>query len=200
MWPIELLLFSTRSLTVSPAYIYRIVLDSVNGVSSTRETSVAALAFKEGAVTQLQFVEDDTLMILYADSESNYLLNLPFQPASVLETSDKGGPLAVPLNYLNNEPHPTTAKPTVQSTPLDIGSLLGETDIVIHIFASSGPKANPLHIDVNGRQGRRAICVLYGDMMRYEVLDLDAELEEEEYEEEGAADEEDEEGEDEEYD
>ncbi|OOQ87762.1 anaphase-promoting complex component Cut20/Apc4 [Penicillium brasilianum] len=192
---------AARSASIkSLVYIYRIVLDSVNGVSSTRETSVAALSFKEGAVTQLQFVEDDTLMILYANSESNYLLNLPFQPASVLETSDKGGTLVVPLNYLNNEPHPTTAKPTVQSTPLDIGSLLGETDIVIHIFASSGPKANPLHIDVNGRQGRRAICVLYGDMMRYEVLDLDAELEEEEYEEEGAADEEDEEGEDEEYD
>ncbi|KAJ5359271.1 uncharacterized protein N7496_011684 [Penicillium cataractarum] len=177
----------------SLVYIYRIVLDSVNGVSSTRETSIAALSFKEGVVSQLQFVEDDTLMVLYAYSEATYLLNLPFQPASVLATSEEAGALAVPLTYVENNPHPPTAKPTVQSTPMDIGSLLEETNIVIHIFASSGPKSNPLHIDVNGRQGRRAICVLYGDTMRYEVLDLDAELEEEENEEEDDDEDEDEE-------
>lgn len=39
---------------------------------------------------------------------------------------------------------------------------------------------------MNGRKGRRAICVLYGDGMRYDVLDLDAafEAEEEEQQEE----------------
>lgn len=179
-----ILFCSTWSLTIAPVYIYRIVLDSVNGVSSTRETSIAALSFKEGVVSQLQFVEDDTLMVLYSDSEAAYLLNLPFQPASVLATSEEAGAIAISLTYVENNPHPTTAKPTVQSTPLEIGSLLEETDIVIHIFASSGPKSNPVHIDVNGRQGRRAICVLYGDTMRYEVLDLDAGLEEEEYEDE----------------
>lgn len=136
-------------------------------------------------------------MLLYAESEASYLLNLPFQPASVLDLADEVEPLAVPLNYIDNNPQPTTAKPTVQPTPLDIASLLRETDIVIHTFAPSGPKSHPVHIDVNGRQGRRAICVLYGDAMRYEVLDLDAELEEEEYDEEEDEEEEDEEEEDE---
>jgi anaphase-promoting complex subunit 4 len=136
-------------------------------------------------------------VLLYAESEASYLLNLPFQPASVLDLADEVEPLAVPLNYIDNNPHPTTAKPTVQPTPLDIASLLRETDIVIHTFAPSGPKSHPVHIDVNGRQGRRAICVLYGDAMRYEVLDLDAELEEEEYDEEEDEEEEDEEEEDE---
>jgi anaphase-promoting complex subunit 4 len=179
-------------LTVATVYIYRVVLDSVNGVSSTRQTSIAALSFKEGVVRQLQFVEDDTLVILYSDSEASYLLNLPFRPASVLDLSEEVEPLAVPLNYNDNNPQPTTEKPAVQSTPLDIASLLGESNIVIHTFASSGPKSNPLHIDVNGRRGRRAICVLYGDAMRYEVLDLDAELEEEEYDEEEEEEDEDE--------
>lgn len=41
-----------------------------------------------------------------------------------------------------------------------------------------------MHVDVNGRKGRRAICVLYGDSMRYEVLDLDAAMGEDEDEEE----------------
>lgn len=176
-------------MTLAPVYIYRIVLDSVNGVSSTRQSSIAALSFKEGVVRQLQFVEDDTLVLLYADSEASYLLNLPFQPASVLDLSEEVEPLAVPLNYIDNNPQPTTVKPAVQPTPLDIASLLGDTDIIIHTFAPSGPKSNPLHIDVNGRQGRRAICVLYGDAMRYEVLDLDAKLEEEEFDEEEGEDE-----------
>lgn len=184
-------------MTVSPVYIYRVVLDSVNGVSSTRQASIAALSFKEGVVRQLQFVEDDTLVLLYADGEASYLLNLPFQPTSVLDLADEVEPLAVPLNYIDNNPQPTTVKPAVQSTPLAITSLLRETDIVIHTFAPSGPKSDPVHIDVNGRQGRRAICVLYGDAMRYEVLDLDAELEDEEYDEEEGEEEEEEEDEDE---
>lgn len=41
-----------------------------------------------------------------------------------------------------------------------------------------------MHVDVNGRKGRRAICVLYGDFMRYEVLDLDAAMGEDEEEDE----------------
>lgn len=52
------------------------------------------------------------------------------------------------------------------------------------MFAAHGPKARPIHVDVNGRKGRRAVCVLYGDSMRYEVLDLDAAMEEEEVMEE----------------
>lgn len=145
---------------------------------------MTAFSFKEGTVRQLQFVDDDTLMILYADSEAAYLVNLPFQPASYLELSDKVEPPAVPLTYIDNDSHPTTAKGTVQSTTLDISTLLEKTHIVIHAFATSGPKSNPIHIDVNGRQGRRAICVLYGDAIRYEVLDMDAAMEEEVYEEE----------------
>lgn len=48
-------------------YIYRTVLDSINGVSSTRATSVASITLEEGEIRQLQFVEDDTLMVLWTD-------------------------------------------------------------------------------------------------------------------------------------
>jgi anaphase-promoting complex subunit 4 len=56
--------------------------------------------------------------------------------------------------------------------------------MVRHLFATSGLKAKPIRIDVNGRKGRRAVCVLYGDAMRYDVLDLDAAMDDEEDEEE----------------
>ncbi|KAJ5491352.1 hypothetical protein N7539_002919 [Penicillium diatomitis] len=152
-------------------YIYRVVLDSINGVSSTRNSSIAALFFDSGSVRQVQFVEDDTLMILFTSDTTSHLLNLGFQPHSTAE--------AFALNYTDNDPQPTVAKPKVTRTKLDIPTLLAETNVVVHTFASAGPNSSPVRIDVNGRAGRRAVCVLYGDGMRYDVLDLDAAIGEE---------------------
>lgn len=53
-------------------------------------------------------------------------------------------------------------------------------DLIKHAFSASGPKAKPGRVDTNGRSGRRAVCVLYHDHLRYEVLDLDAEMIDEE--------------------
>ena len=57
-------------------YIYRTVLDSVNGVSSTRATSIASITLKEGEIRQLQFVQDDTLMVLWTDGSMSIVLDL----------------------------------------------------------------------------------------------------------------------------
>lgn len=61
-------------LTSVTVYIYRTVLDSINGVSSSRHTSFAAVTLQEGEIRQLQFVEDDTLMVLWSNS-SMYCLH-----------------------------------------------------------------------------------------------------------------------------
>lgn len=55
-----------------PVYIYQVILDSANGVSSTRNSAVVAISFQEGEIRQIQFVEDDTVMILWS-SGSMYL-------------------------------------------------------------------------------------------------------------------------------
>lgn len=185
-------------------YVYRTVLDSVNGVSSTRHTSLAALTFQEGEIRQLQFVEDDTLTVLWSDASTcntlvhrgdddvliltthvegrSYLLNFPFQPASALLTSDKADPPPLILDYTDCDTHPSRPRPSVQTMSLDLTSL-SQTGIIRHVFATSGLKAKPVRLDVNGRKGRRAVCVLYGDAMRYDVLDLDAAMVNEEDEE-----------------
>lgn len=59
-------------------YIYRTVLDSVNGVSSTRATSIATITLKEGEIRQLQFVQDNTLMVLWTDGGMSIALNWKF--------------------------------------------------------------------------------------------------------------------------
>ena len=88
------------------------------------------------------------------------------------------------MAYTKCEPE-ASPRPTTAATRLDILSPDSpHTDLIKQVFASSGPKSRPLRIDVNGRKDRRAVCVVYGDGMRYEVLDLDGELVDEEEEEE----------------
>jgi hypothetical protein len=122
---------------------------------------------------------------------SSYLLNFPFQPASAQKTSEKASTPALVPKYTDCETSPTDAKPAAPITSLGLSSLL-ETGVVRHAFAVSGSKTKPVHLAVNGRKGRRAVCVLYGDGMRYDVLDLDAAMENEELDEELESEEEEE--------
>ncbi|KAJ5693690.1 hypothetical protein N7536_004102 [Penicillium majusculum] len=177
---------ATRSVTSKhQVYLYRVVLNSVGGVSSTSSTSLATLDLQNGEVRQLQFVKDDTLMVLWRDSKgSSHLLNFPFQPASTQSQHQTTDPLPLVLDYIECDGTPSAPKPTISATTLDLSPESPHAGVLIHLFAPHGPKARPVHVDVNGRKGRRAICVLYGDSMRYEVLDLDAAMGEDEDEEE----------------
>ncbi|KAF4760510.1 hypothetical protein HAV15_005299 [Penicillium sp. str.  len=177
---------ATRSVTSKhQVYLYRVVLNSVGGVSSTSSTSLATLDLQNGEVRQLQFVKDDTLMVLWRDSKgSSHLLNFPFQPASTQSQHQTTDPLPLVLDYIECDGTPSAPKPTISATTLDLSPESPHASVLIHLFAPHGPKARPVHVDVNGRKGRRAICVLYGDSMRYEVLDLDAAMGEDEDEEE----------------
>lgn len=53
-------------------YIYRVVSDSENGVSSTREICIGALNLQEGEICQIQFVQNDTMMLLWSN-DSTYM-------------------------------------------------------------------------------------------------------------------------------
>ncbi|KAJ6156202.1 Anaphase-promoting complex subunit 4 [Penicillium chrysogenum] len=177
---------ATRSVTSKhQVYLYRVVLNSIGGVSSTRSTSLATLDLKNGEVRQLQFVSDDTIMILWRDSKgSSHLLHFPFQPAPTRSQSETTDPSPLVLDYVECDSTPSASKPTISATTLDVSPESPYAGVLIHLFAPHGPKARPIHVDVNGRKGRRAICVLYGDAMRYEVLDLDAAMIEDEEEDE----------------
>ncbi|KGO38728.1 Anaphase-promoting complex subunit 4 [Penicillium expansum] len=167
---------ATRSATSKhQVYLYRVVLNSVGGVSSTRSTSLATLDLQNGEVRQLQFVNDDTLMVLWRDGKgSSHLLNFPFQPPSTQSQNETTDPSPLLLDYIECNSTQSAPKPTISATTLDLSPESPHASVLIHLFPLHGPKARPVHVDVNGRKGRRAICVLYGDAMRYEVLDLDA--------------------------
>ena len=154
------------------------------------------MTLHDGEIRQIQFIEDDSLMVLWTSKSrtslclthsplthsrlttegSSYLLNLPFQPTS----PDGVGPSTV--TYTDCDTTATTAIPPPTSLDMLVPSSSTGGAGIKHRFAAGGVKAKPARIDVNGRQGRRAICVMYGDGLRYEVLDLDAEVEEDEME------------------
>ncbi|PYH45714.1 putative anaphase-promoting complex component Cut20/Apc4 [Aspergillus saccharolyticus JOP 1030-1] len=165
---------------------YRVVLNSENGVSSTKSISTAVIDFQGGEIRQIQFVEDDTMMMVLWSSPngSSYLLNLPFQPATAMKVDDEASSL-FSITYREERYDESTSAPLTASMSLEVFAPSSqELGIIKHSFIGARGRARPVRIDVNGRRGRRAICVLYGDGMRYEVLDLDAEMGDEEEDEE----------------
>ncbi|KAE8350137.1 anaphase-promoting complex component Cut20/Apc4 [Aspergillus coremiiformis] len=167
-------------------YIYRIVLDCENGVSSTRKTAIGAIDLQEGEIRQVQIVEDNTIMLLWSNNQgSSYLLNFPFQPASPSETPGSVDSARF-IHFEDYDCGVTSPTPLATAVTLDFFTPESESiQWIKHAFTVPGPKLKPTRIYVNGRHDRRAICVLYGDGLRYEVLDLDAEMEDGEEEEEG---------------
>ncbi|EGD91896.2 hypothetical protein H106_00379 [Trichophyton rubrum CBS 735.88] len=140
--------FRSRT-TAHKFYIYRHILSVVNGVSSTKASLQATVELGSGSIQDLKFVEDGTLMLLWKSKGI-----IPYLPSK----HDK-----VEIDF-------TAAEPA--------GSLhLALDRLVCHSFApSSSGDREPVHLEVNGRRGRRVVCVLYADGRRYSVLDLDSAL------------------------
>ncbi|KAJ5089257.1 Anaphase-promoting complex subunit 4 [Penicillium argentinense] len=199
--PCSIYVVSRSRSSHSSFYIYRTVLDSVNGVSSTRSTSVAAVSFEEGEILQLRFVNDNTIALLWRTTgeytlncwlsnnphsqdanqrlERSYFLNFPFQPTSVQsQPKEQEEPTTLLLDYIECDSNPVTPGPNVPTTRFDLSSL-NKAGAVRHVFNSAGAQTNPIWMDVNVRKGRRPVCVLYEDKSRYDVFDLDGAIEKE---------------------
>ncbi|PYI23859.1 putative anaphase-promoting complex component Cut20/Apc4 [Aspergillus violaceofuscus CBS 115571] len=187
---------ATRSLKAKHLLCcYRVVLDSENGVSSTKSIATAVVDLQGGEIRQLQFVEDDTMMILWSSEKgTSYLLNLPFQPAAAMGPDEEVLDPVFSIEYRNVLDDETTSAPLNATMSVDVlAPSSQDLGVIKHSFVGAKGKARPVRIDVNGRRGRRAICVMYGDGMRYEVLDLDAEIGNDEDEDEDGDEESDEE-------
>ncbi|KAL1963582.1 hypothetical protein VTN77DRAFT_8027 [Rasamsonia byssochlamydoides] len=164
-------------------YIYRLALNSVNGVSSTKALSIATLSLQRGDIRQIQFVQDNTIMFLHSDEGQSSLINFPFIPSPPQDsTMEADSPATFHPTYVPFDPsNPSSPSATTGATVLDLES--AHAELVMHSFPSSGPKSKPVRIDVNGRKGRRAVCVLFADGLHYEVLDMDSQVQGEEEEE-----------------
>ena len=107
---------SIKTLLTQTVYIYRVVLDSVNGVSSTRSTSIAALDLQEGEIRQLQFVEDDTLMILWSHPSMSSLSFFSLLQQCLLTLHQKAHPTS--STFPSSPPQPSAPAQTPNPHPI----------------------------------------------------------------------------------
>ncbi|KAK2787269.1 hypothetical protein FQN51_003429 [Onygenales sp. PD_10] len=155
-------------------YLYRVILDMVNGVSSTKAIFLATVNLQSGKITQIKFVEDGTLMLLWRDATSTtHLVNFayisnpdaPFQP-NYTRLGDGGGGSVV-------SPSSPSSLAADQITQLYLAHPGQHAEFVQHTFPQEAGM-EPVELQVNGRKGRRVVCVLYADGMRYSVFDIDS--------------------------
>ncbi|KAH8699046.1 putative anaphase-promoting complex component Cut20/Apc4 [Talaromyces proteolyticus] len=158
--------------------LYRAALVITNGVSSSRDISLASLRLPEGEIKQVQFVQDGTIAILHTDNANRSCLVTFHVTRPNLDDTD---PTPFYPQYQPYKPSYNNLSPL--PTPLQLDLAGDHSDLVLHAFPFSGSKSRPIRLSVNGRKGRRAVCVLYADHIHYEVLDIDSEVQEEEEEE-----------------
>ena len=62
--------------------------------------------------------------------------------------------------------------PAPDSNDLDLSSAEAKRPYIRHSFDEALFK-KPARLEVNGRKGRRVVCVVYDDKIRYRIFDLD---------------------------
>ena len=62
--------------------------------------------------------------------------------------------------------------PTLDSNDLDLSSAEAKRPYIRHSFDEALFR-KPARLEVNGRKGRRVVCVVFDDKIRYRIFDLD---------------------------
>lgn len=158
--------------------LYRILLNVVNGISSKEFIQHALISLPTGTIKDIKYIDDDKLMVAFSKSAStSHLLFFSYRHESE--------PL-FDINYTtfrHGQDAHSTHHPTGDAH-LDLSDPEEMTRYVQHTFPD-GPSWTPQRLEVNGRKGRRAACVVAEDRIHYRIFDVDAPVEEAEVSEEG---------------
>ncbi|KAL9102889.1 MAG: hypothetical protein Q9163_002012 [Psora crenata] len=112
-------------------------------------------------VRDIKFADDNDLMLAMSIESESRLFLVPYRPEDV---SRKGLKYKVDSTCISDQSGITTGLSVSDSFPLDEYTWLK---------FRSGVSWTPKFVDVNGRKGRRAACVLAEDQFHYRVYDLD---------------------------
>ncbi|EEP77994.1 conserved hypothetical protein [Uncinocarpus reesii 1704] len=164
---VSIFLAARAKMSTHTFYLERVVLTTVNGVSSTEVVLTAKISFQKGSIMDIKFVEDGTIMLLWSDGNTpalNHLIQIPYKPDVDPSFS---------LNYVKRD-HSDHLALEEQIIYLDLLTPSSHhASFVRHTFPQR-ENMEPLHIEVNGRRGRRVVCVLYSDRQWYSVFDIDS--------------------------
>jgi anaphase-promoting complex subunit 4 len=144
----------------------QINLKIVNGMSDVDSIHAAHIKFaSDRIVHDLRFVDEKTLVVATTSSrgDASWLAYVPFRD----EAQDENG-----LTY---------SQVSSAESSSDLGPELDLSDesrlepYITHVFDEK-PPWSPAQVEANGRSGRRALCIVASDRLRYRVFDLDNEL------------------------
>lgn len=160
-----------------------------NGMSTTTKFQSSSIRMTSGRIQDARFVDDGHVMLVvrsncaYQDipwpryevlilgrTASSTLLSIKYR-----RTDAGSGDLiyedlpSVDQQSTRDSHGLNTAASTLELDP----SAAGAAHFVQHTFPV-GPTWVPERIEINGRKGRRAVCVLARDRLRYRVYDLDS--------------------------
>lgn len=169
---------------VDSVCLLRIVLHIENGISSTGDADVAYLSLGSGEIRDVKFVDDDFILVLW-HGEGKYASYIAIG-ATLTLAADFSTLLSIPYNKsagrlgcLSYRNYAQTLKEQglFNRIPAFATPSKESIDSYVRYSFPSGP-FSPYRIEVNGRKGRRVVCVLSQDEAQYKVLDLGSDTDE----------------------
>jgi anaphase-promoting complex subunit 4 len=115
-------------------------------------------------VKDVRFIDDDHLMILATTSHNARLFKLPFRSSSETPTALTYAPWDISSSATQNASSAIRAFELMEDD--------GSSRYLCHTYPTGSMQ--PVKLEINGRKGRRVICVLDASLQRYQVLDLDS--------------------------
>ncbi|KAI9802111.1 MAG: hypothetical protein M1833_002032 [Piccolia ochrophora] len=147
-------------------YIFRISLRIENGVSSLRIVEGASLQLGAGDIKHAMFADDESMMVLWSFQDTVRLLRFAY--ADSIETHSDFVYHAWDEDK-RNKLHTAGVGDSVKPTSFSNEDLCSSYSC--HTFSES---FRPASLEINGRKGRRVLCVLGEDHLHYKVFDLDS--------------------------
>ncbi|KAL9615153.1 MAG: hypothetical protein Q9167_000359 [Letrouitia subvulpina] len=148
--------------------LFRVLLSLENGVSRTQYRECALIKFGHAYVQDIKFVDDETLMVALVEESCSRLLSINYKPDVLLVytkidlgSTDKDG-----VAWNANEK-------SIELCVTDLSQQKNALEHTKHVFRS-GPSWTPEKLEINGRKGRRAACLLAQDRLHYRQYDLES--------------------------
>ena len=111
-----------------------------------------------------KFIDDQHIMLLTTDTSGAQLLKHPYR-AGAGNTSAMN---FVPWNATDR----ATQHEFNAILPIELLKEDGSSSYTCHTYSIGAMQ--PIRLEINGRKGRRVVCVLGEDLQQYQVLDLDS--------------------------
>ncbi|MCJ1390336.1 hypothetical protein MMC18_003195 [Xylographa bjoerkii] len=151
--------------SLTEVMIHRVVVKVVNGISSTKAIEYASIRLPLGVIKDVKFADDETMILAYTEEAAkSHLLYIPYC---------KGSQSPPGLTYMPHTPelHRKNSSGSI-SNFMDLSRHVDMKQYIQHTFPGD-PSWAPESIEVNGRKGRRAVCVVAQDRLHYRIFDLD---------------------------